>query len=770
MEHSPPVSRKRKASQSSPVQEHRCIPAEDPPAVLHDAPPPPAPDIPDPASLYSSDDAGAHRPKRPRLTLDSPPTLERSRRATPPRRRATPRPVAHPQPHHHELSQVYPTQQYSLRRPSVPVPSRSLLSPLESPSAASPVVPAPPEYRPPLLPTITRDTLRELELDTILKNPQLRHDLLFDPGLQFRPTTTRRKQLATDRYWVAVTREIEDNCTCTAWDASGAIMACSCLRKSDKHPKDGPLEDGIIRKPKRARPMLHEFMAVLKSVIVPQSVNVPCSSKHAPGRLILPAQSASDARHLLSHFDPPLVEQELKRGIYDPQGLFGLVGETLKRHCAPMRDRQVDDMINASKGSQGTSTRRALMAMRLCFEILELMKLDIANHQLQHLRPFLAATTPDFELAVFIERCRRKLISPRITRVWLQNAWDKVNISPPPAAGSRVKEEDTHVSISTPLTDTLSRRNRIHVSLIDAITSLVFNPSRLTPSIPGMGYPETLYLDTARVTLLAGDAADLTALYMLLMLWRQLVFWSPASGEDIGEGQNASVFPPYTRGTPRLENWEVDRMKREIWGIGPRRMGSCFLLSRGKDGYVTHDVLSARLSLIHTRTEDTGEENMKWRNAMQNVALQIAMRAEEARACTSTERASTADSVTTRRPPSQAALDLMSGWIQSHMRRDSALAGRLRTLLRQEVAHVVSQLTFATASCNESAPGSVGMKAPTFIPESGGGTAGLEPLMPEIRHLAQRLAKLVLVNMRVYCWSLYEADGFLVEKAKVETS
>ena len=109
----------------------------------------------------------------------------------------------------------------------------------------------------------------------------------------------------------------------------------------------------------------------------------------------------------------------------------------------------------------------------------------------------------------------------------------------------------------------------------------------------------------------------------------------------------------------------------------------------------------------------------------------------------------------------------MSGWIQTHMRRDSALAARFRELLRQEVTHVVSRLTFTAVSYNESVPGSVGMKA-AFIPESGGGTAGLEPLMPEIRHLAQRLAKLVLVNMQVY-WSLYEADGFLVERAKVKT-
>jgi T-complex protein 11 len=125
----------------------------------------------------------------------------------------------------------------------------------------------------------------------------------------------------------------------------------------------------------RVGPMLHELVALLKNVIVPPTISAPCGSKHAPSRLIIPSQSAADARHLLSHFDPPLIKQELERGIFDPQGLFGMVGETLKRHCAPMRDRQVDAMVNAVKGSEGTSTQRAIKAMRLCFEILELMKL-----------------------------------------------------------------------------------------------------------------------------------------------------------------------------------------------------------------------------------------------------------------------------------------------------------------------------------------------------------------------------------------------------------
>lgn len=479
------------------------------------------------------------------------------------------------------------------------------------------------------------------------------HDLLFDPGLQFRPTTSRRKQLATERYWVALTREIEHGCTCTAWNATGVMVTCGCekreyvpgilrRRKRARPPTPPPWSDRYytaylsasadpsfgnpvgpegskdcddleddrpafqISVPSRVRPMLQELIAVLKSVIVPPPLPSSHTSAAAPSRL--PPQSSSDAQHLLSHFDPPLIEQELQRRMFDPSGLFGLVGETLKRHCAPMRDRQVDAMIALAKGTEDTMIQRAVSTMRMCFEILELMKLvraaqilqglshnmhftqDIANHQLQHLRPFLAASTPDFELRVFVERCRRNLTSPRIVRVWLQNAWDRVNLRSlsPSVVQSHVTENDEELPSSTRPAHILSRRMRVNMSLIDAITNLVFNPLPSPVSAaPSFGYPETLYLDTARVTVLAADAADLTALYMLLMLWRQLVFWTPTSGETDGDDQGcADVFPRYTRSTPRLEEWEVDRVKREIWEIGPRRIGSCFLFSGGKDGCV----------------------------------------------------------------------------------------------------------------------------------------------------------------------------------------
>ena len=42
--------------------------------------------------------------------------------------------------------------------------------------------------------------------------------------------------------------------------------------------------------------------------------------------------------------------------------------------------------------------------------------------------------------------------------------------------------------------------------------------------------------------------------------------------------------------------------------------------------------------------------------------------------------------------------------------------------------------------------------------------SGLEPLMPEIRHLAEKLAKLVAIHLNVY-GALYAQPGFVLDAA-----
>lgn len=142
----------------------------------------------------------------------------------------------------------------------------------------------------------------------------------------------------------------------------------------------------------------------------------------------------------------------------------------------------------------------------------------------------------------------------------------------------------------------------------------------------------------------------------------------------------------------------------------------------------------------------------KWRDAMENVSVQIAARAEDARSCDDVSKSPVpGTSMTSRRPPSQAAVTLMNGWIATHLRRGSSLASIFRGHLQREVFNAATRITFG---------GHPGKTVMDIVPGPENVALGLETLMPEVRHLAQRVAKLSLMNMKVY-WSLYEADGFL---------
>mgnify|MGYP002402614276 CR=1 FL=1 len=212
------------------------------------------------------------------------------------------------------------------------------------------------------------------------------HDLLFDPGLQFRPTSSRRKRELSERYWAAVVREIENGCTCISFDSRGKLhlpVLCICSQSDDASPTSPTLhrvqpDVFTCRMPSRIPPLLTEFLEVLLLVIQPLCT---ISGVYVnPGTFKSQMQEHStQATYIRSLFDPALVEQELKHGVFNPSGLFRTIGNTLKGHCAPMRDRSVEEMVAAAESCgaspNGSSSKEAIKAIRMCMEILELMKL-----------------------------------------------------------------------------------------------------------------------------------------------------------------------------------------------------------------------------------------------------------------------------------------------------------------------------------------------------------------------------------------------------------
>ena len=374
----------------------------------------------------------------------------------------------------------------------------------------------------------------------------------------------------------------------------------------------------------------------------------------------------------------------------------------------------------------------------------------MANHQLQTLRPYLVHTAAQFELKMFQENRQKSALSLDATRRWLQAAYDEL------AAQNVPSPSPSSVSLTF---SRYPRHLQVQLAVVKAIVDSVFDPPSVFPSPPSsppaspqashgsprQAYPETLYLDHVRLTTLRNDAADFTTLYMLLMLYRQLVHSGPPSSSSTPSVPRHAISPD-----------EFVALKKEIWEIGPARLGLCFTcrppsgLADGSPGAL-----------------ERAAEADAWRKDMDDVVLQLATRAGETRLrarspaskapspSSSPSPSTSASSAEHRVPPSAAPdgalLRLATSWTDSHLRTDSALGALMRKRVKRAVeAHAV-QLALPAL------PRPAGAHADAAA-------SGLEPLLPEIRHLAEKLSKLVSIHLNVY-GTLYTQPGFLVDRA-----
>lgn len=183
------------------------------------------------------------------------------------------------------------------------------------------------------LPPVTLSTLRELDLSEIYRNPKLRHDVVFDAQLHFRPNLDgsrgKRKREQADQYWKSVLTE------CDALFAN--------VRNRQAHAGT-PVK----------LPTLFKTMKDILSTLVPKS----------------------DREEVEAALDHQLLMQQLEHGLLDFKKLSDWLARVLKAHCAPMRDQWVEQMVaRVAHGVENQKTSDLVDGLKMVFGILEAMKL-----------------------------------------------------------------------------------------------------------------------------------------------------------------------------------------------------------------------------------------------------------------------------------------------------------------------------------------------------------------------------------------------------------
>ncbi|KAL9613964.1 MAG: hypothetical protein Q9167_001513 [Letrouitia subvulpina] len=223
-------------------------------------------------------------------------------------------------------------------------------------------------------PPITNESLSELDLVRIVYNARLRHDLNFGHEIAFKPNTSGSRGLQKEQegkqYWKAIMIELQ--LYLRSW--FGDCPRSPLLRPSKSYPWvwRPPLLHTV---PQRLPRMLAAIRDIVKTLV--------------PGIY----WNAVDDR-----FDIALRIQELENGVYDLLGLISWLSQLLLKSCSPLRDALVIEMVSTTrKGIVEKDTAVLVDGLKKLFDILETMKLDVANHQIRYLRLYFLDDGIEFE-------------------------------------------------------------------------------------------------------------------------------------------------------------------------------------------------------------------------------------------------------------------------------------------------------------------------------------------------------------------------------------
>lgn len=229
----------------------------------------------------------------------------------------------------------------------------------------------------PLEPPVTKATLGELDVNKIVHNPKLRHDINFDPELHFRPNLDgdkgRRKQDKANQFWSTLRQQLE------------SFVANPIEFQERYHNRDWCL------------PLLLRSVKEIIQTLVP----------------------TRDRVYLDEGLNVDLLMQQFNRGVADLEKLASWLSGVLKSHCAPMRDEWVDEMYNQlTNGNRTNNMEELVQGMRSLLSVLEAMKLDVANHQIRCLRPILIEDTVHFEQKFFRKKIQSGKLEPLPAQQW----------------------------------------------------------------------------------------------------------------------------------------------------------------------------------------------------------------------------------------------------------------------------------------------------------------------------------------------------------------
>ncbi|OBT53752.1 hypothetical protein VE04_05310 [Pseudogymnoascus sp. 24MN13] len=186
-------------------------------------------------------------------------------------------------------------------------------------------------------PPITTEIFAELEISLVISNPKFRHDFNFGCEIPYVPKQRKHK---SDEFWRTLRLQLSE-----FWSDREAFIA--------KHPGNA-----------WSLPILLKAIGDMLAALLPQRYN-------------------SVIRETL---DVDLLMQQLTRGEFNMEQLADWFSRTLRKHCAPMRDGAVFRMAEQlTSGFRRGDVESLVDGLVVLLTTIESMRLDVTNHQINHL-------------------------------------------------------------------------------------------------------------------------------------------------------------------------------------------------------------------------------------------------------------------------------------------------------------------------------------------------------------------------------------------------
>ncbi|KAI8893179.1 T-complex 11 [Globomyces pollinis-pini] len=194
-------------------------------------------------------------------------------------------------------------------------------------------------------------------------------------------------------------------------------------------------------------------------------------------------------------FDFDYIKQQMDSKVFNLVKLVQYTGEKMLQLCAPIRDKSIREIGNE---------KDVVVAMFKLLDLIQEMKLDLANYRLQAIKPILTQQAVDYEKNKFNLAIFNGSLKLTKTKKWLEDTVKQMNA---------VKESRNPEMIQT--------QSKIKYSDVfnHALLGLLFSTKPIDPSL----LPETLSIDAKRLFDFQNELQAMTIVSAITMLSKNIV-------------------------------------------------------------------------------------------------------------------------------------------------------------------------------------------------------------------------------------------------------